>query len=797
MQEHSFGRVGLISMPVKLLLQAGVVLAATVLFFILSAQPAYADVGGDLKFTISAQSGGGAVSGVAVSLACTGGTIQGLGTTSATGTLFITPAAGSSCGAGDSYIDYALEKSGMVTYITLPGGTHETDELNAITSTMLYQVKVVVTDQEGTAFTHSDLDTITLNSIAASTTLAGASLFGNTGSAIILAVAENGYVVATTSNFGLTSITPVSSTQTLITFASSTGVAAAIGGTATNTVRGLQFSHMIFTQRESDSAPLAAATVSAGGITCNEESTNTGTYFCPVLIAGDGGTDDIHILLDGYVKDITGDTPNRDGNAAAVATTTVSSIDFSHKVTILSAVIGTAVTPAHVSAGANDVDCLIASNVAFCPVLLADDDTVAQGFDMQSDGYASTTVALGAARSASNTAQQAVTLTASNGIAYGNVVTLLGNSNSIVTGATVKAGDGYGTTCTESGATGVYYCAVPVAHTSRTVQFVKSGFTTRTADFGSDRASSSTAQVTLSYNQFSQDQVGGNSAVKATPAVTAIKLGDGSGTTITRDILITFTGSNLYRYKIATTQASLASAEYPSNPGTPVSYTLSEGIGVKTLWFQFMSIDGMENAAQSKSISLVAPADKTAPPVAPVEPVVPKAEPKISIPVVPLLELKRVPEVITLISATPIVTDFRPVAIATLQEGDLFMIEDATVGASVYWFTGGYKRPFPNEKTFMSWFPAFNRVGIKRVMKDEISFLAWGPSMPYKPGTRMVKVPDDAKTYNIQADGTVCHVKDEADAAKLFGKTWNKSIDDMAVSQFLGTYKIKDACIVA
>ncbi len=797
MQEYSFGRVGVISMPMKLLLQAMTVLVATVLFFILSAQSAYADEPGDLKFTISAQSGGGALSGVAVSLACTGGTIQGLGTTSATGTLFVAAPAGASCGAGDSYIAYALEKSGMVTLTALPGGSHETDELNAITSTMLYQVRVVVTDQEGTAFTHSDLDTITLNGIAASTTLAGASLFGNTGSAIALAVAENGYVAATTTNVGLLSISPVSSTQTLITFASSTGVAADIGTTATNTVRGLLFSHMVKTQRESDGAPLAGAAVSAGGITCNEESTNTGTYFCPVLVAGDGGTDDIHIQLDGYVKDVTGDTPNRDGNAAPVATTTVSSIDFSHKITIVSAVIGTAVTPDHVSAGANDVDCLIASNVAFCPVLLADDDTVAQGFDMQADGYVSTTVALASNRSASNTAQGAVVLTSSNGIVYGNVVTLLGNSNSIVTGATVKGGDGFGTTCTESGTSGVYYCAIPVANTSRTVQFVKSGYTTRTSDWASDRTASTSAQVTLTYNQFSQDQAGGSSATKATPSVTAIKLGDGSGTTLTRDILITFTGSNLYRYKIALSQADLAMAENPANPGTPIAYTLSEGIGAKTLWFQFTSIDGVVSAAQSKSISLVAPAEKTAPPKEPTAPVAPQEAPKVSVPIVPLLELKRVPEVIAPISATPIVPNFTPVAIAALQEGDLFMIEDATAGASVYWFTGGYKRPFPNEKTFLSWFPAFNRVGIKRVMKDQISFLAWGPSMPYKPGTRMIKVPDDAKTYNIRADGSACHVKDEMDAAKLFGKTWNKSIDDMSVSQFLGTYKIKDACVVA
>ena len=321
----------------------GTAVALSLVFFMAFPGIAKADVNGDFKFTISAQSGGGVAASVAVSIACTGGAITGVGTTSATGTLFVTPPAGANCGDNEAYTAYALEKSGMVTLIALPGGTHETGELNAITSTMLYAVKVVVTDNEGTAIDPTTLDTITLDGVASARDLAAASLFGNTGSAITLLVRENGYVSASTTNPGLTSISPVSSTQTLITFASSTSVGTAIGATATSTVRGLVFSHIIKTQREGDSAPIAGATtVSAGGVTCNEESTNTGTYFCPVTVAGDGGTNDIEIGLDGYVTDYTGDTPDRDGDAAAAATTTVSSIDFTHRVNILNAVIGSA-----------------------------------------------------------------------------------------------------------------------------------------------------------------------------------------------------------------------------------------------------------------------------------------------------------------------------------------------------------------------------------------------------------------------------------------------------------------------
>ena len=786
----------------KWLLYGAALLMGAALFLV-NPGDAYADVPGDFKFTITSEGGGGALASARIHIACTGGTITGIGTTSATGTLFAAPAAGSSCANTDAIIGYAVEREGMVTYTTLPPNIYTAGDLNAVTTTNIrFQVKVLPTDQEGTAFTPGDLDVFTLGGSAASTSLGSASFFGRIGTSVTLLVQENGYVSASTTNPGLTDITTASTSQILITFASSTSVGAAI--TSTSTVRGLVFSHIVKTQREGDSDPLAGAAVSAGGITCNEESSNTGTYFCPVLVAGDGGTNDIHIALDGYVKDVTGSTPNRDGDAASAATTTVSSIYFSHRINILNAVIGSSVTPDHASAGANDVTCDIVSNAAYCPVLLADDNG-SEGFGMQADGYVSTTAALASNRAASNTAQGVVTLTTTTGLPYGGVVTLLGNSNNKVTGAAVKAGDGYGTTCTESGTSGVYYCAVPVADTSRSVQFVKSSYTTRSDVFASDRTASTTAQQTLTYNQFHADASGGGGTpTLSKPVITAITLGDGSGTTGSLDITITISGSNILRYKIATSQAGLTSADYPQYPGTAIAYTLSGADGVKTLWFQFMSSDGGESTATSKQITYkkgavpATPATPATPaPAAPAEPATPAALPKVSVPVVLLIDLPRVPTVITLISAKPKAPDFTPVSIAALAEGDLFMIEDASVGASVYWFTGGYKRPFSSEKAFMSWFPSFDRVSIKRVKKDEISYLAWGPSMPYKPGSRMIKVPDDSKVYNIQVDGTVCHVKDEKDAAKLFGKKWNKSVDDMSVSQFLGTYKLKDACVVA
>ncbi|HLD08779.1 MAG TPA: hypothetical protein VJB68_01880, partial [Methylophilaceae bacterium] len=525
----------------KLLLQSIFLLAIAALFFILSAQPAYADAPGDFKFTVTTEaSGSPPLASAKIYIACTGGVMDGIGTTSATGTLFATPTAGSSCANADAIIGYAVETEGMVTYTTLPPNVYTSGDLNAVTTTnMRFQVKVIVADQEGTALTAGSMDTFTLGGSAASSTASDTKYFGKIGSSTSLLVVEDGYVSASTTNPGLTNITTVSTSQLVITFASSTSVGSAI--TATSTVRGLAFSHIVKALREADSMPIAGlTTVSAGGVTCNEESSNTGTYFCPVLIAGDGGTNDMVLGFDGYVTDATGDTPDRDGHAAAAATTTVSSIDFSHKITIVDE-LGTALTPNYVVAGSFDgspeVNCLISSNVAYCAVTAGGDNDVAAGsFRVYKAGYVSSSIELASNRGSSTTVQGAVVMTSANGIKFAVKATLLGNSNTVITGATVTAGDGNGTTCTESGTTGVYYCAVPASDSSRTVKFVKTGFTTRTTDFTTDRTTTTDAQGTVSYNQFNQDQTGSNAnAVKITPTVSSIKVGNGSGTVTARE----------------------------------------------------------------------------------------------------------------------------------------------------------------------------------------------------------------------------------------------------------------------
>ena len=75
----------------------------------------------------------------------------------------------------------------------------------------------------------------------------------------------------------------------------------------------LFFAHKVTVTREEDSAALTGATVTAGetGVECIEADEPDGSYYCPVLLAGDGGVDDATASKEGY-EEGKGSTPDRD-----------------------------------------------------------------------------------------------------------------------------------------------------------------------------------------------------------------------------------------------------------------------------------------------------------------------------------------------------------------------------------------------------------------------------------------------------------------------------------------------------
>ncbi len=127
------------------------------------------------------------------------------------------------------------------------------------------------------------------------------------------------------------------------------------------------------------------------------------------------------------------------------------------------------------------------------------------------------------------------------------------------------------------------------------------------------------------------------------------------------------------------------------------------------------------------------------------------------------------------------------VALADLSDGDLIMTDGAAAGATVYVHNDGKKYPFPNAKIYASWY-GDDFSSVMRISAEDMGSLAWGSNMLYRPGSRLIKVPDDPKVYAVLPGGTVAWVKDEATAQKFYGDAWAGRVDDLLASLFVADY---------
>lgn len=122
---------------------------------------------------------------------------------------------------------------------------------------------------------------------------------------------------------------------------------------------------------------------------------------------------------------------------------------------------------------------------------------------------------------------------------------------------------------------------------------------------------------------------------------------------------------------------------------------------------------------------------------------------------------------------------------ATISSGDL--IRGQTYPAVYYMGADGFRYVFPNQKTYDTWYSDFNSV--KFVTDAEIAKIQIGGNVTYKPGSRMIKIDSDPRTFAITQNGTLHWVGSENLAVSLYGAQWNKHIDDMP-DGFFGNYNI-------
>src|SRR3989338_6144953 len=83
-------------------------------------------------------------------------------------------------------------------------------------------------------------------------------------------------------------------------------------------------------------------------------------------------------------------------------------------------------------------------------------------------------------------------------------------------------------------------------------------------------------------------------------------------------------------------------------------------------------------------------------------------------------------------------------AAAAPMDGDLVKAS----GNSVYYYMNGGRYTFPNEKTYKTWFQDFK--GVKTLSDADLAALPLKGNMSYRPGTYLVKITTDPKTYAVE-----------------------------------------------
>lgn len=126
-----------------------------------------------------------------------------------------------------------------------------------------------------------------------------------------------------------------------------------------------------------------------------------------------------------------------------------------------------------------------------------------------------------------------------------------------------------------------------------------------------------------------------------------------------------------------------------------------------------------------------------------------------------------------------------PVHAATLMPGDL--IKTSSFSDVYVYGADGKRYVFANEKTYMSWYTGYGSV--QTIRASELAAIPIGGAVTYRPGSRMVKLTTDPKTYAVDKGGVLRWVQTEAAATQLYGSNWNTKIDDLP-DAFFATYKI-------
>lgn len=113
-----------------------------------------------------------------------------------------------------------------------------------------------------------------------------------------------------------------------------------------------------------------------------------------------------------------------------------------------------------------------------------------------------------------------------------------------------------------------------------------------------------------------------------------------------------------------------------------------------------------------------------------------------------------------------------------------------TVDAAVYVIgEEGKRHAFPSSAVYHSWFENFDNVAF--IDKDNLASYPLGKNVTVRPGTHLVKLTTDPKTYAVEPGGVLRWITSEEIAIALYGSEWAKRVIDVS-DVFFGNYTIGD-----
>lgn len=102
---------------------------------------------------------------------------------------------------------------------------------------------------------------------------------------------------------------------------------------------------------------------------------------------------------------------------------------------------------------------------------------------------------------------------------------------------------------------------------------------------------------------------------------------------------------------------------------------------------------------------------------------------------------------------------------------------------AVYYYSSNGKRyVFPDPKAYHSWYPDFSNV--QTISDADLASISIGGNVLVRPGTNLIKIQSDPKTYAVEPGGVLRWVTSEAIAKTLWGDAWGTRVVDISDSLF-------------